>query len=316
MWAAVGRPQYPPPPLLEPGWYQDPTARFEARYWDGGHWTSHISHYGATGSDPMLVARFDNVWVRWSGRILFWAVLLGVGWWAFARFWPTDDRDLLADQHIIDASMLVPADLPSGFDRPDTSALSPLFRPQGESVGVAGIDPCGAMTDGRGELANQPKAVRGFANASGDAIVHAQVIAADADAIENYLTLLRGDDAGPCFADLWRRALVQRHPAAEVTSSSARAMGDPTFGDGAVWWRLAGAIEEGTTSTPVFADIIVVRVGRVASHFSFDGVQRAIGVDVHREVISPQVATVGRALDVLDGGVEATPGDQSGNAVG
>ena len=92
----MSRPQFPPPPLLDPGWYADPTGRYEARYWDGLKWTGHISHYGATGNDPILRARFDRLWIRLLGKIVLWGVILGLLFWVAKTYWPeggksTDD---------------------------------------------------------------------------------------------------------------------------------------------------------------------------------------------------------------------------------
>jgi hypothetical protein len=56
------RPQgeQPPPerrsdgqPLPVPGWYLDPTRRFELRYWDGRIWTQHVGRGGHTFLDPL-----------------------------------------------------------------------------------------------------------------------------------------------------------------------------------------------------------------------------------------------------------------------
>jgi hypothetical protein len=38
-----------PPPA---GWYRDPAARFEFRYWNGEAWTDHVQHEGVRGVDP------------------------------------------------------------------------------------------------------------------------------------------------------------------------------------------------------------------------------------------------------------------------
>lgn len=38
----------------QPGWFRDPTARHEYRYWDGRHWTQHISNQGRPGLDPIV----------------------------------------------------------------------------------------------------------------------------------------------------------------------------------------------------------------------------------------------------------------------
>ncbi len=34
------------------GWYADPSARFELRYWDGAQWTEHVSRAGQQYTDP------------------------------------------------------------------------------------------------------------------------------------------------------------------------------------------------------------------------------------------------------------------------
>lgn len=36
-----------------PGWYADPTSRFEHRYWDGTTWTEHVSRNGQPTTDPL-----------------------------------------------------------------------------------------------------------------------------------------------------------------------------------------------------------------------------------------------------------------------
>lgn len=35
------------------GWYQDPAAQFEFRYWDGAHWTEHVSTGGVASTSPL-----------------------------------------------------------------------------------------------------------------------------------------------------------------------------------------------------------------------------------------------------------------------
>ncbi len=42
-----------PPPLPGPGWYPDPTARFQHRWWDGQRWTSAVALHGQTHTDPI-----------------------------------------------------------------------------------------------------------------------------------------------------------------------------------------------------------------------------------------------------------------------
>lgn len=34
------------------GWYDDPSGRFQYRYWDGGQWTEHVSRDGQQYTDP------------------------------------------------------------------------------------------------------------------------------------------------------------------------------------------------------------------------------------------------------------------------
>lgn len=36
-----------------PGWYADPTRRYDHRYWDGGTWTEHVSRNGQATTDPL-----------------------------------------------------------------------------------------------------------------------------------------------------------------------------------------------------------------------------------------------------------------------
>lgn len=82
------RPQFPPPPILDSGWYADPTGRYEARYWDGLKWTGHVSHYGATGTDPILRARFDRLWIRMLGKLILWVLVLGLLFMVIKMYWP------------------------------------------------------------------------------------------------------------------------------------------------------------------------------------------------------------------------------------
>ena len=39
-------------PNVPPGWYADPSSRFELRYWDGSAWTEHVSRAGQQHTDP------------------------------------------------------------------------------------------------------------------------------------------------------------------------------------------------------------------------------------------------------------------------
>ena len=84
------RPEFPPPPLLDQGWYADPTGRYEARFWDGQKWTGHISHYGATGKDPIVRARLDRLWIRLLRSIVLWALVGLILFFLIRAFWPDD----------------------------------------------------------------------------------------------------------------------------------------------------------------------------------------------------------------------------------
>jgi hypothetical protein len=58
--APAYQPAYAPAPAAAPaaapavpaGWYADPAARFDLRYWDGGTWTEHVSRAGQQFTDP------------------------------------------------------------------------------------------------------------------------------------------------------------------------------------------------------------------------------------------------------------------------
>lgn len=39
-------------PDIPAAWYDDPTRRFEHRYWDGSRWTEHVSSGGVASTDP------------------------------------------------------------------------------------------------------------------------------------------------------------------------------------------------------------------------------------------------------------------------
>ena len=84
------RPEFPPPPLLDQGWYADPTGRYEARFWDGQKWTGHISHYGATGKDPIVRARLDRLWIRFLRSIVLWVSVGLILFFLIRAFWPDD----------------------------------------------------------------------------------------------------------------------------------------------------------------------------------------------------------------------------------
>src|SRR5215210_5016513 len=43
-----------------PGWYPDPSRRFEQRYWDGSRWTEHVVRQGQRSVDPPADQRADQ----------------------------------------------------------------------------------------------------------------------------------------------------------------------------------------------------------------------------------------------------------------
>jgi hypothetical protein len=50
-----GAPAPPAPqaaPLSPAGWFADPSARHELRYWDGMRWSDHVSNAGVSAVDP------------------------------------------------------------------------------------------------------------------------------------------------------------------------------------------------------------------------------------------------------------------------
>lgn len=43
---------YPTTTPVPAQWYPDPSGRHELRYWEGSHWTGHVSDQGVTSLDP------------------------------------------------------------------------------------------------------------------------------------------------------------------------------------------------------------------------------------------------------------------------
>ena len=93
--------------MLDPGWYADPTGRYEARYWDGLKWTGHISHYGATGNDPIVRAKFDRLWIRVFSKLVLWLVVLGFLFWMVKSYWPNGEENDSNQTEIIESSGLL-----------------------------------------------------------------------------------------------------------------------------------------------------------------------------------------------------------------
>jgi hypothetical protein len=70
----VGRTFAAPTVADGPGWYADPSGRYEHRYWDGVGWTEHVSRGGVASTAPVVPAdwypdptgRFH--WRYWTGH--------------------------------------------------------------------------------------------------------------------------------------------------------------------------------------------------------------------------------------------------------
>lgn len=287
----MGRPPLPPPPLLDPAWYPDPTGRYEARYWDGRKWTSHISHYGATGADPLLRARFDRWWIRGSLRLVMWLAVAGVAWWAFDEYWPTDERDIVADEQLAGAAVLGLSDLPDTGWRPSTTPLvSPLDLTVDED-GVVSVAACEGLIGSIENGADEPRRTASFRSADGiAALAHATTVGNGTGFGRDYLEDLRAVESGACLSALWEATLP-----GELTVTSTTEM-TASFGDETVWWRLAGSDSSRAFPIDVFIDVVVVRVDAVVSEYVFRSDLEAVGVDVQRDIIQLQRARIGELL--------------------
>ncbi len=305
----MGSPHLPPPPLLDPAWYPDPTGRYEARYWDGRKWTSHISHYGATGNDPLLRARWDRWYLRWLWRIAVWAAIVGAGFWAYNEYWPTSDRDLEAEEQLLADVALTEGDLP---------VAQPWSPASGGAISVLGVEviidddgetilaePLCAVATGRvSDAADEPQVRRSFETDNNLGwIAQTNTIGGGAGLAKAYLDDLRAPEAGPCLTALW----LQRVGTDSFEVSATQAMSEPSFGDEAVWWRITGVDASGAFPLEVVVDLVYVRVDRIISEYSFSGSVEAIGVDVQRDVISAGV----RRADALLVEYEAEENDES-----
>lgn len=295
----VGRPPLPPPPLLDPAWYPDPTGRYEARYWDGRKWTSHISHYGATGSDPLLRARFDRWWLRGAFRVIFWAGLAGVAWWAFNEYWPTDERDLASDQALATNSVLVITDVPAaGWVVSSSSDLSPLALAVDED-GLVSVLACESMADVIDDSAAEPIRRQVFAAGDGTTTVAERtVVGANSGFGDDYLDALREPEAGACLSALWATAAQQQGDDLSVVSTMP--MLDPSFGDEAVWWRMGGDTTAGALTVSSVVDVVVVRTDRVVSEYVFAGSPDGVPIDFQRQVVQAHTTRIRELLDAFD----------------
>ena len=311
----VGRPPLPPPPLLDPAWYPDPTGRYEARYWDGRRWTSHISHYGATGADPLLRARFDRWWIRGTLRLAMWGAVVVAGIWAFNEYWPTNERDLVADEQLATAAVLSLSDLPDTGWRPGTA---PLVSPLSLSVddeGLVSVLACETLTDNVSDGADEPRRTVSFASPDGlSTIAHATTVGDGPGFGRSYLEAMSAPEAGACLTALWEAALP-----GELTVTSTTEM-TALFGDQTVWWRLTGEDTSGPFLTDSFADVVIVRVDSVITEYVFGGSLSSVGVDVQRDVIQLELARVRELLAARsaeenadeEGGADDTEDDTDG----
>lgn len=291
----MARPPLPPPPLLDPAWYPDPTGRYEARYWDGRRWTSHISHYGATGADPLLRARFDRWWLRGFFRLVLWAAFFGAVWWAYNEYWPTDERDLAADESVAGSGVLAVADLPVGWSPAAIPIVSPLTL-QADDEGTLPIEACQPFAGDIENSLDEPTRRQSFEGPSGaQTVSHTTIVGADGDLAGSVLDALREPETGGCLTELWQR---QPGPGGgALTVSSTMSMTDPAFGDEAAWWRLTAAPGFGPQQV---ADVIAVRVDRALVEYVFVGTGEAVGVDVQRDVITLQTARLRSLLEQLE----------------
>ena len=291
----MARPPLPPPPLLDPAWYPDPTGRYEARYWDGRKWTSHISHYGATGADPLLRARFDHWWLRGLFRVALWAAFFGAIWWAYNEYWPTDERDLAADEDVAGSAVLAVADLPVGWTPAAVPLVSPLTL-TADDEGTLPVQACQMFADDVEDSLDEPTRRQSFQSPAGSrTVAHATIIGGNADLANSVLDTVREPEAGACLTELWQA--VPGPGGGTLSITSTMAMTDPVFGDEAAWWRLTGAPGFGPQQV---ADVITLRVDRALVEFVFVGTAEAVPVDVQRDVITLQTARLRALLDALD----------------
>lgn len=313
---AVARPHLPPPPLLDPGWYPDPTGRYEARYWDGRKWSSHISHYGATGADPLLRARFDHWWLRLAGRVVVWVAIAGLVWWAVDRWWPTDDRDLEADRQIAESAVLPILVVPVGWTPVGLETLSPLDREVAED-GTVQPATCEPLADVIGDGADEPRGRAAYAAPDGVQSMASEVVVwGGSGAAGDHLDALRLDEAGPCLADLLVESAGRSGQTLEVTSVEAQI--DPRYGDEALWWRLRGEVVGGLP-VELTTDLLVVRTGRAVTTYRFSSSVGEIAVDVQRDIVSRSAALLGEQLtaaDAEDDPADETPSPDSTPATG
>ncbi len=309
----MGSPHLPPPPLLDPAWYPDPTGRYEARYWDGRKWTSHISHYGATGADPLLRARWDRVWVRGLRRLILWGAVAGAGYWGYDNYWPRDDRDLIAEQELIDSAVMIAGDLGAdGGWTPNTAAVVSPLTAEITDDGDLDLAACGDFESTTTDALDEPRASSSFGSSDGlRSASNATTLGAGEGFAKDYLDELRVDEAGTCLGALW----VSSMGTAGVAVTSTQAMSEPSFGDETVWWRLSGTDATGAFPVEVLVDLLFVRIDRAVTEYTFSGSVEAVGVDVQRSVITVDVARIRELLDAYDADPDDSDGDDQNDEV-
>jgi hypothetical protein len=239
----------------------------------------------------LLRARFDRWWIRGTLRLVMWVAVAGLAWWAFDEYWPTDERDIAADEQLAGAAVLGLSDLPDTGWRPATMPLvSPLDLAVDEE-GVVSVAACEGLADSIEDGADEPRRTASFGSADGIVdVANATTVGNGSGFGRNYLEDLRAVESGACLTALWEATLP-----GELTVTSTTEM-TASFGDETVWWRLAGSDTSRAFPIDVFVDVVVVRVGAVVSEYVFHADLEAMGVDVQRDIIQLQRARIGELL--------------------
>jgi hypothetical protein len=264
----------------------------------------------------LLRARFDRWWIRGAFRLAAWAAVVGVGVWAYQEYWPTSERDIEADEALATASVLVVSDLSDASWSPGTARLVSPLELEVDDEGLVTLPACESAIDSISDVEDEPRRIASFASADGlSTIAHSTTVGDGTGFGRDYLENLRQPEMGTCLTALWQsRAL------GSVTVLSATEM-TTSYGDEAVWWRLAGQTTAGAFPRDVFADVVVVRLGPVVVEYVFISELEAMGVDVQRDVISLELARVRELLaaraaveaeDEEDGGADTGPDSLDG----
>ena len=228
-------------------------------------------------------------------RLALWAAFFGAVWWAYNEYWPTDERDLAADEDVAGSGVLTVADLPNGWSPAALPLVSPLTL-TADDEGVLPVEACELFAGDIENSLDEPTRRQSFISPTErQSVAHATIVGADTGLAGSVLDNLREPEAGACLTELW-----QALPTADggtLTISSTMAMTDPVFGDEAAWWRLTGSPAIGPAQ---IADVITVRVDRALVEFVFVGSGEAVAVDVQRDTITLQAARLRALLEALD----------------